>query len=173
MKFAPIHTFETALSHEIYASYCQSFPEDERRELAQFQKLFNHKMVELLSIVQENKNIGYLILWKLSHFVFIEHFEVFETFRGQSFGSQILKELSDIYPKIVLETEHGNLNEIAKRRVSFYQRNGFSIIDNNYIQPKYSEEKKSLPLLLLANFTTPNPQKIATEIHNNVYGINP
>ena len=127
MKFAPIHTFETALSHEIYASYCQSFPEDERRDLAQFQKLFNHKMVELLSIVQENKNIGYLILWKLSHFVFIEHFEVFETFRGQSFGSQILKELSDIYPKIVLEmalalliTTTFNLNIPKKKNLYLY-----------------------------------------------------
>ena len=158
---------------KIFSRYEKTFPENERRDKEQFLDLAEDPDAFVFLIKNEDETIGYSVIWELKDFYFLEHFEVFEEFRGQSFGSQILKELSDIYPKIVLETEHGNLNEIAKRRVSFYQRNGFSIIDNNYIQPKYSEEKKSLPLLLLANFTTPNPQKIATEIHNNVYGINP
>ncbi|MBP7173134.1 MAG: GNAT family N-acetyltransferase [Cloacibacterium sp.] len=169
MKFLSINSFEAPLSQEIYISYCQSFPEDERRDFKQFQELFNHKKVDFLSIVQEEQNIGYLILWKLNNFAFVEHFEVFNEFRGQNFGTQILKEISEFYPRIVLETEPEHLHEVAKRRVLFYRRNGFDIIDYQYIQPSYSREKNALPLLLLANFATTNSKKYVDEIYSHVY----
>ena len=68
-----------SLAHEIYHSYCTSFPEDERRGEAQFWDLFDNEYAQIVSIIKEEKNIGYLILWELSEFVFVEHFEIFSS----------------------------------------------------------------------------------------------
>ena len=102
-------------------------------------------------------------------FIFIEHFEVFECFRGRSLGSKILNELIKKHSKIILETEPSTLNDIAKRRVKFYQRNHFEILDKNYIQPSYGIGKNSLNLWLMGTFSPENLEKSIHEIYKIVY----
>jgi hypothetical protein len=52
------------------------------------------------------------------------------------------------------------LNEDAKRRYSFYQRNRFQLIDTTYVQPSYGEGKQSLNLWLLANYSPENVEEL-------------
>ena len=169
MEFQKIYDWKDEKVSEILYAYQNSFPPDERRDNEQLQKLFNNENAEIISILNENENIGYLILWKLSDFVFIEHFEIFECFRGKSFGSDILQNLLQKHPKIVLESEPDYLSNIAAKRISFYKRNGFKVIDEQYIQPSYGEGKKPLTLFLLSSETTENVEKIKEEIYQKVY----
>ena len=115
------------LKQQIFQSYSTSFPEDERREEDDFQTLFHHPNTEVIAISENEKVIGYLILWKVLDFIFIEHFEVFESFRGQNFGSKILELLAQKHPLLILETEPAHLSSISERRVDFYLRNYFKI----------------------------------------------
>lgn len=156
---------------KIFQAYTTSFPSDERRNDDDFWKIFTNPNAEILSIYKENF-VGYFILWHLSNFVFVEHFEIFEEFRGQNFGSQALEFLAKKYPHLILETEPKALNEIAKRRVGFYQRNGFHIIKKDYIQPSYGEGKSPVNLWLMGNFSSPDEkflERTITEIYKTVY----
>ncbi len=80
---------------------------------------------------------------------FLQIFEVFEEFRNQKFGEKILESLQEKFEKLILETEPDSLSEIAERRLRFYERNGFSVIEKNYLQPSYGEGKYAVNLFLM------------------------
>lgn len=169
MEFLPIINAEDDRVQEIYNSYISTFPVDEQRDRKQFLDLFSNPQTKIMSVVHESEAIGYLILWKMSSFIFVEHFEVFETFRSTKLGSHIMGHLLETYPKIILEIEPADLSEDAQRRYSFYQRNSFSLIDTNHIQPSYGEGKQSLHLWLLANYAPENVDELKNEICDIVY----
>ncbi|PKF72378.1 GNAT family N-acetyltransferase [Chryseobacterium sp. PMSZPI] len=169
MEFLPITSREDSRVQEIYTSYTGTFPIDEQRDKEQFLDLFSNPKVKMMSVEHEAEAIGYLILWELSSFVFVEHFEVFETFRSKKLGSHIVGHLLENYPSVILEIEPADLSEDAQRRYSFYQRNNFSLIDTTYIQPSYGEGKQSLNLWLLANYSPENVEELKNEICDIVY----
>ncbi|MBT2622096.1 GNAT family N-acetyltransferase [Chryseobacterium sp. ISL-6] len=169
MEFLPITSSEDYRIKDIYYSYSTTFPEDERRDWDQFVKLFTNPNVKVISVLHESKAIGYLIIWELSTYTFVEHFEVFAEFRSQKLGSHITGYLFKNYPRIVLEIEPDHLGDDAKRRYSFYQKNGFSLIDEMYVQPSYGEGKNPLDLWLLANYSPEDLKKIKEEIYDIVY----
>jgi len=169
MEFLQITSPDDYRVQQIFNSYSTTFPEDERREWSQFVKLFDHPNVQVISVLNNSENIGYLIIWDLKNHVFVEHFEVFSEFRNQKLGSHITDYLFKNYPRIILEIEPEHLDDNAKRRFSFYQRNGFNLIDEMYIQPSYGEGKNSLKLWLLANYTPENLEEVKDEIYDIVY----
>lgn len=169
MEFLQITSPEDYRVQEIYNSYCKTFPEDERRDWEKLITLFSNPKAKIISVLHDSKNIGYLILWELSNYIFVEHFEVFEEFRSQKLGSYITNYLFENYPRIILEIEPEHLNENAARRYAFYQRNGFRLIDEMYVQPSYGKGKKPLDLWLLSNYTPENLKEIKDEIYDIVY----
>lgn len=169
MEFLPVSTADDFRVEKIVSAYTTTFPEDERRDLNKFLDLFENPKSKIISILDNSENIGYLIIWELTDRIFVEHFEVFEEFRSKKYGSKILELLSQHHPRIILEIEPENLDEIAKKRYTFYLKNGFTLIDENYIQPSYGEGKNPLDLWLLANYTPENIQEIKEEIYDIVY----
>lgn len=155
----------------IFSSYSQSFPPEERRNEEQFYTLFINPKTNILSIFKNEILVGYLIIWELSNFTFVEHFEVFETHRGLNLGSDVLTILKQNIHNIILETEPENLNPISKRRVDFYERNGFKILDKTYIQPSYGDDKSPINLWLMGTFVPTNLSEIISEIHHIVYQV--
>ncbi len=153
----------------IFNIYEKTFPEDERRCKEQFLALAENPDAFVFHINKENETIGYAVIWELSGFHFLEHFEVFEEFRNQKFGERILAVLKENFGKIILESEPETLDETAKRRIGFYKRNGFAIIKKNYLQPSYDEGKSSLNLYLMANFVPENLEILVREIYETVY----
>ena len=127
----------------LYSAYEKTFPADERRDEEQFLTLIEKPDCYIFGVNFEEKLVGYLILWELETCYFLEHFEVFEEFRNLKLGEKILTELKVKMNRIVLESEPRNLDEMAARRIGFYERNGFSIIDENYLQPSYGEGKNA------------------------------
>ena len=77
MEYLQVHSFDDFRAQQIFQSYCETFPEDERRSEKQFQSLFSNPNVKVFSVLKDLKNIGYLIIWELSNSVFVEHFEIF------------------------------------------------------------------------------------------------
>lgn len=154
---------------KIFSRYEKTFPENERRSKEQFLDLAENPNAYVFLIKNEDETIGYCVIWELSSFYFLEHFEVFEEFRNQKFGEKILESLQEKFEKIVLETEPNSLSEIAERRLRFYQRNGFKIIEKNYLQPSYGEGKSSVNLFLMANFLPEDLGNSIEEIHEMVY----
>lgn len=156
----------------IFNRYEKTFPENERRNKEQFLALAENPDVIVFLIKNENEAIGYAVIWELSGFYFLEHFEVFQEVRNQKFGGKILAVLKKKYLKIVLESEPEILGEIAKRRIGFYERNGYSIISKKYLQPSYSDGNNAVDLFLLANFYPENIENLIKKIHKTVYTLN-
>lgn len=169
MEFLKIGSHEDYRVENIYQSYSTTFPEEERRDWNQFIKLFSNPETSVVSVLHDSESVGYLILWELSQCLFVEHFEVFPEFRSQKLGSKITDYLCANYSKIVLEIEHEHLSEDAKRRYSFYQKHGFYIIDEMYVQPSYGKGKKAIDLWLLANYRPENLNDLKDEIYDIVY----
>ena len=153
----------------IFSAYESTFPDDERRDEEQFLGLIENPDCFIFAVKNDDDFVGYLILWKLTDFHFLEHFEVFEKFRNLKLGSQILKELEEKFGHIVLESEPIDLGEMAERRINFYIRNGFSIISEEYIQPSYGEGKNSLKLFLLSNFKIEEIGELEKKVFSTVY----
>jgi ribosomal protein S18 acetylase RimI-like enzyme len=170
MEFNEILNCNDFRLKSIFSAYCETFPENERRSEKQFENLFIQEKVSIFSILNNSQFIGYFIIWELNNFSFLEHFEISEKFRSQSFGSKVLKKITENNPKIILETEHENLNSNASKRIRFYQANGFHKISNSYIQPSYDQGKESLKLLLFANFEPCSLDRITANIYHVVYG---
>ncbi|WP_304343627.1 GNAT family N-acetyltransferase [Chryseobacterium koreense] len=169
MEFLQLTSPEDFRAKNIYESYCASFTEDERRSEKQFQQLFAHPKVKVFSVIDQFENIGYLILWELSNFSFVEHLEIFVEHRNKKYGSEMMKMLFKDFSRLVLEAEPENQDDNSKRRISFYQKNGFTIIDETYMQPSYGEGKKPLNLLLFANWKPESLERIKEEIYDVVY----
>ena len=153
----------------IYKAYCTAFPKDERRSKTQFWELLNNTFVSINSIESKKEKLGYIIIWQLSSAIFIEHFEIFPAFRGKALGSKLLSYLLSKFSIVILESEQDFLNKIAERRIAFYKKNGFIILDREYIQPAYSVNKKPLNLYLMGNKLPKGLTALKKEIKEIVY----
>lgn len=169
MEYLEVTVCDDFRAVEIYKNYCETFPPDEQRSEKQFRALFSHPKVKVIAVLDNLQNVGYLIYWKLTDFVFLEHFEIFSEFRSKKYGSQIVADLFKEYSRIVLEVEPPELNVDAKRRIVFYETNGFTVIDESYVQPAYESHKNPLNLWLLANWKPEKTDWIKEEIYDVVY----
>lgn len=157
---------------KIFYRYERTFPEEERRSKEQFLALADNPDAFVYNIHQEDTLIGYAVIWELSNFFFLEHFEIFEDFRNQKLGQGTVEVMKEKFEKIILETEPDTLSEMAKTRLLFYERNGFKILEKNYTQPSYGNKKPPINLLLLTNFSSENIEHTTKEIYRTVYEVN-
>lgn len=169
LDFLYMDSKEHYLHQEVYSSYEKCFSENTRRSKEKFEKLYPHPNAKLYALLEETTPIGYILLWELSIATFVEHFEIFSSFRGKGLGSRVIASLKDLHSRIVLEIEPLDKNKDSERRFAFYEKEGFSILDPNYIQPAYGPEKESVPLVLLSNFPFEKPRDLIEEIYDIVY----
>lgn len=152
--------------------YVSSFPEEERREF--------HELAEMpglpecsvcLILTSERKIAGFCIFWDFVSFVFLEHLAIENDLRGLGIGEGVLSVLREKYNTILLETELPEA-EISQRRVKFYQRNGFRMLQRKYIQPSYGKNKPEVELQLMStsvDFTVETLDSYIQTIKEKVY----
>ena len=87
-------------------------------------------------------------------FTYGEHFAVSPKWRNGGVGARILKEVMETVPGMFcLEVELPK-DELSKRRIRFYERNGFFLNPYPYVQPPLSDGQEELPLQIM---TAGNP----------------
>ena len=166
-------------SHEHYPfveSLMQTaFPLQERRNVdLQREYTDNKPHFHTLVILVENKPIGLITYWKLDSFNYIEHFAIKENLRNKGYGQEALKQLKEeIEGMIVLEVEEP-IDELTKRRIEFYQRQGFTIQDMPYQQPPYRKGDDWFPMKLMTlrdkNFSS-EFERIKESIYKEAYNL--
>ena len=66
-------------------------------------------------------------------------------------GQQVLEHVETSLPGIrLLEVEPAE-DELTTRRVAFYRRNGYRIVDRSYVQPSYENFGDAAPLWIMGN----------------------
>ena len=115
---------------------------------------------------------GFLAVWEFESFIYIEHFAVDPALRNSGTGSAMLQELVKQYQKpICLEVELPE-DELTRRRIGFYERNGFVFNEYPYIQPPISKGKSPVPLRIMtyrSEITREEFQKMKEILYRRVY----
>lgn len=152
---------------EIYALMTQHFIEDERRDLADFLQAIRRPQYTMYGLWQNGVRVGYAGIWTLNGMFFMEHFAVVQEYRGRGVGSACLQTLLQRFHSMVLEVEHPT-GETEKRRIAFYERNGFVREPFDYLQPSYhGGEPLSLELMSYPSHLPDD--SIVDEIYATVY----
>ena len=122
--------------------FTASFRPCEMREGLRQRELLKRPEYELLGAFAEDELCAAAAVWRFSGFSFLEHFAVWENLRGSGLGSEMLKEIADMFDPLILETEK-DMDDFSARRHAFYIRNGFSDCGISYMQPQLNKKCKN------------------------------
>ncbi|RXZ80568.1 GNAT family N-acetyltransferase [Paenibacillaceae bacterium] len=144
---------------EVFRIMEASFPRCERRSYEGQQELLDNPHYRLLTEKDaEGKVIAFLAGWEFANFRFIEHIAVDRAIRGGGLGSKLMNKYCRESDKpVLLEVELPD-DEMAQRRIGFYERLGFHLNDFDYIQPPLQAGEPEIPLLIMTS-----PERITAE----------
>lgn len=169
-----ITSISSNISSVIHQLYEQAFPEHERRPWNQQVKLIQAGLLQADEIKIDGVFAGFIFYWNLTGFVFIEHFAIAENIRGKGMGATMLRQFAGLHQTIILETEPPGISADALRRIAFYQKAGFILFDEDYMQPPYTQGNAYFPMRLMHYQLNKSQQtfiQIKDEIYAAVYGI--
>ena len=177
IKFIPVKTKDSRYAF-IENLLHESFPEGERREDArQRYNVDNNPLFTTYLINDEETDIsvGVITVWRFKNFCYVEHLATSPNIRNKGYGNKIIRTLLDGCKDItvVLEVELPE-DEMSKRRIGFYERNGFRLCTKDYLQPPYRLGGKPIPMYLMfsgCETIDEDFENIKAEIYSNVYGV--
>lgn len=152
-----------------------AFPLQERRNTdRQRDNADNHPRFYNNVLLNNGTPIGLLTYWDFESFLYIEHFAISPNNRNKGYGQEALKALKSSWNgTIVLEVEEP-VDELTRRRIGFYKRQGFTLQPHSYLQPPYREEDKWFPMKLMTlgagYYSLEFHEKIKRTIYKEVYG---
>ncbi|MDO4771151.1 GNAT family N-acetyltransferase [Porphyromonas sp.] len=166
----------SALAAEFWTEYKESFPYAERRAGESIRALLDREgsAFYILFFVDESDGglAAFAVLHSLPTFEYIEYLCVPARRRSGGLGAKVLDEISNLTGKaLVLEAEPPFSNDWADRRIAFYRRNGFSLIDTPYIQPPYHDDADSVELRLMVRGDYPMTDSPASDLYRHVYAL--
>lgn len=150
--------------------YLESFPPEERRPWADI--VGGHSCPALRLIFRDNAFAGIITTWDLGAWTYVEHFAIMPAMRGGGIGGLVLERLAGMDEKpLLLEVERPeDGNPMAPRRIEFYRRNGFALLDYDYIQPPYAPGLPEVPLRLMCTDPATDAEAATRALHTQVYG---
>ncbi len=162
---------------EVYDLYNSAFPSYQRRTWAGSETVFNKKPAfNCFSVKSEGEFVGLLNYWKFEKFVYVEHFAIHPDFRNRGIGTTVMKEfLATTELPVVVETETPR-SLVASQRIHFYERLGFYMTTNFYMQPPYEGGSVMISMLIMSNdyhYTNKHFNQIKNTLYKEVYKYNP
>lgn len=111
--------------------YKRAFPSYERKPFGVMNRARKKGRCDFLAIKSGEKFVGFMITVPVGNAVLLDYFAVCEDGRGKGTGCAALSLLKEYYAgkSLVLEAELPEENEpensLKRRRIAFYERNGF------------------------------------------------
>ncbi len=134
---------------QVYDMMVRSFPPDEFRTFADQKALLQKEGYRVRVLRRDGVILGFAATYDLADILFLEHFAVDPSCRGQGLGSAMLRWLMAQSEKpLCLEVELPE-TEVARRRIGFYARCGLVLHSFPYIQPALRADTAPVPLLLM------------------------
>ena len=125
-----------------------SFPSEERRDDDLQRQVMKHSDYRLQAIMDGGEPVGVAGDFDAPDFIYFENFCIAPSKRNIGYGSQTLKLLTSLGKTFILEAELPT-DDLTRRRVAFYKRNGMVVNPYPHIQPHYRKNDADLPLVVL------------------------
>ncbi|MBE5933817.1 MAG: GNAT family N-acetyltransferase [Lachnospiraceae bacterium] len=162
---------------QVYRIMEASFPSDEHRPYEEQLELLDNTNYQIYVAKETDNSLeikGFMAVWQFENLSFIEHFAVDSKYRNTGLGSRMLQEIKKhLTGRVCLEVELPD-NDIAKRRIEFYQRNGLYYNDYPYIQPAISKGRNPIPLRIMTSESGIDKEefcRIKNTLYKDVYKI--
>lgn len=169
-----ITSVDDPLFQSMYNLCVISFPQNERRSWAALEYVLSYdKHFHANAILLDGKFVGLFNYWLLDRFCFVEHVAVVAAHRGQGIGTRVfdwLKKNNNL--PVLLEVELPT-NKVAIRRIEFYEKLGYMVVDKPYAQPPYDVDGFLVPMQLMTNelhFVNTHFVPLKRCIYHKVYG---
>lgn len=152
MKMTRITNPDEVCFNRLMELYQEAFPAEERRDVEQLKRLIREKEAMYFNVVEfDGELAGLFVYWDFKEFFYLEHLAVYAEMRNNKIGQQVLDYTKEHLKGIrLLEVEPAD-NEMAARRIAYYERNGYQVLDKSYIQPSYDGIRSSIPLWIMGN----------------------
>ncbi len=137
-------------AHRIYT---QSFPPHEQRTLQGLAHSLENPDFKYEAFLDPQEHIVAIRnTWHTPDFSYLEHFAVSPGSRSGGIGKYLLDDLAQESPRQIILEIDPVIDEISRRRLHFYLRNGFVANEQyDYIHPPYKTGDKPYPLLLMSS----------------------
>jgi len=131
--------------------YSVSFPVYELRSDKQQEYAFRDSRYNLFCILDEKKDMlcAFISFWEFERYIYIEHLAVNQELRGKNLGSKMLKDFNSETSKTIILEIDPIKDEIAERRLRFYQKLGYVLNPYKHYHPAYNTEYPPHELLVL------------------------
>lgn len=168
----PDYRFVEELLHSAFPKEERRDDEEQRRNTDENDKFGCYLVTDRTG--EGDVPIGFITLWSLDGFHYVEHLATQAAYRNCGYGREILSQVEKSFPGVtILEVECPD-DEMSVRRIGFYGRCGFQLCKKTYMQPPYRRGDKEFPLLLMYRGTDGIDRdfdRIRDEIHHHVYGV--
>ncbi len=158
--------------YDVFAIMEASFPPDEHRPREEQQALLQNPRYALHTIEEDGHTVAFAATWQLPNFWFVEHLAVAESHRNRGLGAALLARLqAGNSHRLCLEVELPE-NDLSRRRIAFYERNGFTFNPYPYTQPPISKGRAPVPLRLMSTggpLTTTEFEAVRDTLYKDVY----
>lgn len=161
MEFLRIEPTDKTRWNRVWELYESSFPTAEKRKEDDHIRAMENPQFHPLSAWEGDLLVGLLFFWEWENYRYLEYLAVNTELRGRSFGSQLLRHLSDAGHTVILEIDPLS-NELSVRRLQFYERNGYTLTPYRYMHLPYRLETQTQELLILSY-----PEMITKEQHED------
>ena len=150
--------------------YVYSFPVEERRDKEQLKDMIvNEKRMSFNKVEYDGKLAGLFIYWKLDGFVYMEHLAIFPEMRNARIGGQVLDLAGEKFEGMRVFEVEPPVDEITTRRVAFYRRHNYDVVDKTYYQPSYRPKGEGCPLWIMSNREDAGLQNKLEQLKDVVY----
>lgn len=155
----------------IYDAMERAFVLEERRDREPARALLDNGLYTVYHVEEDGERVGFVAIWTLGEWSFIEHFVIYEPYRNRGLGAKALLEMKALFSRIVLEVERP-VTELAARRIAFYLRCGFTQNDYPYRQPSYRGAGGEVEMYLMTYPSAPDDcRAVAKMLYDRVYGV--
>ena len=123
---------------EIKQLYMDAFPFEERIPFYIMVSVGNDRGVEFLSIYDDDTWLGFIHTLVGEKLSYIFYFAIDGSLRQSGYGSKIIREYKKMHPKLSLAIEpieegSDNIRQ-RKKRLAFYEKNGFETLDTRVME---------------------------------------
>ena len=157
---------------KLISLYEEAFPEEERRKIKQLKRLISERSEMYFNAIETDGILAGLFIYWDMQFYYLEHLAVFTPMRNLKVGQQVLDYIAEHLTGMRLLEVEPTTDEITTRRVNYYRRNGYEILDKTYMQPSYDEDIEVGNLWIMGNRKSDRLQEFIERIKQMAYKEN-